>query len=1354
MPKERKLRTRTGSLKKVSSSSTSSSGNTLNKKVENYKTRLKNVGINPDDVEDDRNVVEKALNLEKNQGLLGDIFEVINRPQNALFTGVNNTLQGESFGEGLKEGIKGTTKTTGKDILLNNTNLEDEKGKLNLVDVLGFGLDVVADPLDLALIPATGGGSLAVEAASKADDVKDATKALKAAKELGNVEDIAKATDALNIAKKAAAPTSSILYNGGKEFTSLSNIIGKGIGKGIKGTAKLADTSLEGALKGLDSAKLKKIEKVANKQGKTVDEVIDAVGKGTKLDTYRGIKKGISETLDSSKLFNGLMGRSRANKNNAQFSNILEKQARDDFVKNVTDVATKKGLNVDDVDKALTTIVEGNRDLNINTEKILKQLSASKGIDLGSELNAQTFAKALKDNGINANIVNGKMGAGRYIKLANGNATKELKNILNNENALDYFRKLNLGTLEMLPEEKSAIEAANKYIKDNGLDEIVEQAKGIYSKVNKAGETASGVALSNIAPREDFVSHTLSQDELANRAATGSYPSSNKAFKSQKYGSVEEANILRQQGLESAKTNELKGKLNREKTIYKYDEIIDEATGEKTINFLKDKNGSPILSDEYYKSKIKDLTSQKNSLEKQREAFNKAIETIKNGGDANIEGLSKSQISVIKKAQKSNSKVDKLLNTNIREINNPNVIDNITDAANSYEKAIKSGSEEALKIAEVKVDIANVRVEATKNKKLLNSVKDYNSTISKGEQVANELNKKSQNLETMNLLRQSAADIQDSLEASIRKTTTELENLQNLGYEGFKDNALKKIADHQEKIQLLESKEGKDFLETSFIKSLDNYIGKTEKQIATAKTFNDAIALGIFSDDYIKVGLTKDEAKGLKAIDGTYFANKLESFTGILPENTKTLRDLAKQYKGKTLYMDKRLATIFSVASNNNEAPNALVKLINSINNKFKKFSVMTPGFHIRNITGNATNMVMSGMDPSSIPTYWKKATEVLNSSENILSKVTDKGLDALTDAEKANWNILKQFYDGGFLKAGTSVQDLDDLRTAISNSGSVINKIANKGADWNESMDRLNRLSLLMYANDHPKYLNKLGFDNAVDAVKYVLFDPSNMSDFEKNVMKKFIPFYTFTKQNLMFQSTNILKNTSKYSKLYKTFRDMYNDLDEGSYYGYQKDSMQIPLPFTGSDGNQLFLKANLPVSDLAEYLENPLQRVVSSATPLIKLPYEKVTGVDTFTGQPLNKTAGKQLRINLNNTLGINLPESIDNYTSAAQTILDGFGLSNISTNLVKKVSKVLEKASGENVSQQELWAEIFRSVLQNTNQEKVQNSNLYNQYLFYQDYFKQLKDQGIDVPTINEINKSNKIKLNNLKTKRAKS
>ena len=106
-------------VKGSSSNKTSSSSNTLQDQVNNYKTRLAAAGVDIDEETDKRNWLEKALNLEEHQNVLFDALEILGRPQNALFTGISNAQQGGSFLEGLKEGISGEEKTTGRDLLVN-----------------------------------------------------------------------------------------------------------------------------------------------------------------------------------------------------------------------------------------------------------------------------------------------------------------------------------------------------------------------------------------------------------------------------------------------------------------------------------------------------------------------------------------------------------------------------------------------------------------------------------------------------------------------------------------------------------------------------------------------------------------------------------------------------------------------------------------------------------------------------------------------------------------------------------------------------------------------------------------------------------------------------------------------------------------------------------------------------------------------------------------------------------------------------------------------------------------------------------------------------------------------------------
>ena len=78
--------------------------------INNLKTRLAAGGVDPDEALDKRNWFEKMTNLPQNQNVIFDLFELINRPQQAIFKGVSNLQTGEgSFGEGLKEGISGKT---------------------------------------------------------------------------------------------------------------------------------------------------------------------------------------------------------------------------------------------------------------------------------------------------------------------------------------------------------------------------------------------------------------------------------------------------------------------------------------------------------------------------------------------------------------------------------------------------------------------------------------------------------------------------------------------------------------------------------------------------------------------------------------------------------------------------------------------------------------------------------------------------------------------------------------------------------------------------------------------------------------------------------------------------------------------------------------------------------------------------------------------------------------------------------------------------------------------------------------------------------------------------------------------
>ena len=180
-----------------STSKGASSSNSMKNQVANYKTRLRSIGVDEKAPVDDRNWLEKLLNLDQNQGFFKDFFEIIGRPQQALFTGINNAMNGDNFFEGLWEGFSGNEHTYGKD-LLETMGMETEDGKLDMADVLGFTLDVVADPMDIPIIGAMNKVRKGMKAANAAGDT------------LGFMNKVSKGIEAAKDAEKLISPNQAI----------------------------------------------------------------------------------------------------------------------------------------------------------------------------------------------------------------------------------------------------------------------------------------------------------------------------------------------------------------------------------------------------------------------------------------------------------------------------------------------------------------------------------------------------------------------------------------------------------------------------------------------------------------------------------------------------------------------------------------------------------------------------------------------------------------------------------------------------------------------------------------------------------------------------------------------------------------------------------------------------------------------------------------------------------------------------------------------------------------------------------------------------------------------------------------
>jgi len=141
----------------------------------------------------------------------------------------------------------------------------------------------------------------------------------------------------------------------------------------------------------------------------------------------------------------------------------------------------------------------------------------------------------------------------------------------------------------------------------------------------------------------------------------------------------------------------------------------------------------------------------------------------------------------------------------------------------------------------------------------------------------------------------------------------------------------------------------------------------------------------------------------------------------------------------------------------------------------------------------------------------------------------------------------------------------------------------------------------------------------SATMKVKKFLFDYGDLTEFEKNVMKRIIPFYTWLRKNIPLQMEQLLKQPAKYAGVWHAqegIEDMTPAKEELYLPPWMKGGeMYVRLP------NKFYWNPDLPFQDLARlaFKDRVIRETVSSINPLLKGLFEIASNKDIFRGKPL---------------------------------------------------------------------------------------------------------------------------------------
>jgi hypothetical protein len=267
------------------------------------------------------------------------------------------------------------------------------------------------------------------------------------------------------------------------------------------------------------------------------------------------------------------------------------------------------------------------------------------------------------------------------------------------------------------------------------------------------------------------------------------------------------------------------------------------------------------------------------------------------------------------------------------------------------------------------------------------------------------------------------------------------------------------------------------------------------------------------------------------------------------------------------------------------------------------------PAFHGRNLMGGMWNNYLAGMYD---PTLYKKALDV--TKEGSTGTITLAG-------KQRTFEELRLLMKENAVMGQTGMMDVGKTMEKILNPSKGLAKIKDLPQEAMTKVENVLRGSLFMDG------LNK-GMTPAEAAKRVMTFHfdyaPEGLTSFERGVMKRLIPFYTWVRNNLPLQLTQMMKQPAKYSMAGKTLRSLSGGTSEERMQveklpDYMKQTPPIRLGGTKENPEYMY-GLGLPFEDINRMGFSDL---ISQLSPLIKAPIELKTGYNFYADQPTFKTA-----------------------------------------------------------------------------------------------------------------------------------
>jgi len=426
---------------------------------------------------------------------------------------------------------------------------------------------------------------------------------------------------------------------------------------------------------------------------------------------------------------------------------------------------------------------------------------------------------------------------------------------------------------------------------------------------------------------------------------------------------------------------------------------------------------------------------------------------------------------------------------------------------------------------------------------------------------------------------------------------------------------------------------------------LDDIMGLVEKGdvaameklmgVSIPKGFSLVTATTNLRSPRMKGMFFKEVKKALQEVEGSGVATVAEELgmqdtlfdifkkmggRGVIDLRADQAAALVKGGAGDLVYLlpseyAKQIKQTFKVFGTD-ESTRGFIRTVDSAVHMWKSMATsMRWPFHMRNAISNTWQMYLADVNTAKIPKRLAEALAVQLKqgkvagipAEEVL-KIADRygvraygwmGADVPTMLQK-ELHIIEQ-RSALARKVGVGDQPLNPFQ-AVSRLGRKFGTGVEDTARLGVFIDQIKKLGI-KGADDVEK------IEKAAAHVKKYLFDYTELTDFERKVMKRVFPFYTWLRKNIPVQLESLATKPWKYARL----GDLSNAVDHGMQlwpdaaappteqqlmkYHWMKEDNFRRTPWQTSGGWPIYYKIDLPTDDLNKMWR--LDTWVSSLTP-----------------------------------------------------------------------------------------------------------------------------------------------------------